>query len=110
MTNKLCHQTTAALCFISFKYIKIFSVFAASEDPLCHTINRSEQSDRVPRVRQGRMSGSRILACNSKYYHICCIKKVEELYNPCSEHKGADQLRSYCEGEVVLISTHYLCF
>ena len=24
------------------------------------------------------------------------IKKVEELYCPCSENKGADQLRSYC--------------
>ena len=28
------------------------------------------------------------------------IKKVEELYYPCSENKGADQLRSYCEADL----------
>ena len=28
----------------------------------------------------------------------------EELYNPCSENKGADQLRSYCEADL------HLCF
>ena len=25
------------------------------------------------------------------------IYKIEELYYPCSENKGADQLRSYCK-------------
>ena len=30
------------------------------------------------------------------------IYKVEELYYPCSENKGADQLRSYCEAELRL--------
>ena len=30
------------------------------------------------------------------------IKKVEELYYPCSENKGADQLRSYCEADLRL--------
>ena len=30
------------------------------------------------------------------------IKKVEELYYPCSENKGADQLRSYCEADLCL--------
>ena len=29
------------------------------------------------------------------------IKEVEELYYPCSENKGADQLRGY--GEAILI-------
>ena len=32
------------------------------------------------------------------------IKKVEELYYPCSENNGADQLRSYCEADL------WLCF
>ena len=27
---------------------------------------------------------------------------VEELYYPCSENKGADQLRSYCEADLRL--------
>ena len=30
------------------------------------------------------------------------IQKVEELYYPCSENKGADQLRSYCEADLRL--------
>ena len=30
------------------------------------------------------------------------IKKVEELYYPCSENKGVDQLRSYCEADLRL--------
>ena len=30
------------------------------------------------------------------------IKKDEELYYPCSENKGADQLRSYCEADLRL--------
>ena len=30
------------------------------------------------------------------------IKKVEELYYPCSENKGADRLRSYCEADLRL--------
>ena len=30
------------------------------------------------------------------------IKKVEELFYPCSENKGADQLRSYCEADLRL--------
>ena len=30
------------------------------------------------------------------------IYKVEELYYPCSENKGADQLRSYCEADLRL--------
>ena len=30
------------------------------------------------------------------------ILKVEELYYPCSENKGADQLRSYCEADLRL--------
>ena len=30
------------------------------------------------------------------------IKKVQELYYPCCENKGADQLRSYCEAELRL--------
>ena len=30
------------------------------------------------------------------------IKKVEEFYYPCSENKGADQLRSYCEADLRL--------
>ena len=29
-------------------------------------------------------------------------EKVEELYYPCSENKGADQLRSYCEADLRL--------
>ena len=29
-----------------------------------------------------------------------CICKVEELYYPCSENKGADQLRSHCEADL----------
>ena len=28
------------------------------------------------------------------------IEKVEEFYYPCSENKGADQLRSYCEADL----------
>ena len=32
------------------------------------------------------------------------IKKVEELYYPCSENKGADQLCSYCTADL------WLCF
>ena len=32
------------------------------------------------------------------------IRKVEELYYPCSENKDADQLRSYCEADL------HLCF
>ena len=31
-----------------------------------------------------------------------CIKKVEELYYPCSEMEGADQLRSYIEADLRL--------
>ena len=30
------------------------------------------------------------------------IEKVEELYYPCCENKGADQLRSYCEADLPL--------
>ena len=30
------------------------------------------------------------------------IKKVQELYYPCSENKGADQLRSYCKADLRL--------
>ena len=30
------------------------------------------------------------------------IKKVEELFYPCIEKKGADQLRSYCEADLCL--------
>ena len=30
------------------------------------------------------------------------IKKVDELYYLCSENKGADQLRSYCEADLRL--------
>ena len=30
------------------------------------------------------------------------IWKEEELHNPCSENKGADQLRSYCEADLRL--------
>ena len=30
------------------------------------------------------------------------IKVDEELYYPCSENKGADQLRSYCEADLRL--------
>ena len=30
------------------------------------------------------------------------FKKVEELYYQCSENKGADQLRSYCEADLRL--------
>ena len=30
------------------------------------------------------------------------IKKVEEMYYPCGENKGADQLRSYCEANLRL--------
>ena len=30
------------------------------------------------------------------------IKEVEELYYPCSENKGADELRSYCEADLRL--------
>ena len=33
--------------------------------------------------------------------------KVEELYYPCSETKGADQLRSYCEADLRLL--FYIC-
>ena len=32
------------------------------------------------------------------------IYKVDELYYPCSENKGADQLRVYCEADL------HLCF
>ena len=32
----------------------------------------------------------------------CWILKVEELYYPCSENKGADQLRSYCKADLHL--------
>ena len=32
----------------------------------------------------------------------CWIQKVEELYYLCSENKGADQLRSYCEVDLRL--------
>ena len=28
--------------------------------------------------------------------------EIEELYYPCSENKGADQLRSYCEADLRL--------
>ena len=30
------------------------------------------------------------------------IQKVEKLYYPCSENKGVDQLRSYCEADLRL--------
>ena len=40
------------------------------------------------------------MARNWKFW----ILKVEELYYPCSENKGADQLRSYCEADL------HLCF
>ena len=30
------------------------------------------------------------------------IKEEEELYYPCSENKGTDQLRSYCEADLRL--------
>ena len=30
------------------------------------------------------------------------IKKAEKMYYPCSENKGADQLRSYCEADLRL--------
>ena len=30
------------------------------------------------------------------------FKKEEEFYYPCSENKGADQLRSYCEADLRL--------
>ena len=33
-----------------------------------------------------------------------CIKKVEELNYTCSENKGADQLHSYCEADLGLVT------
>ena len=32
-----------------------------------------------------------------------CIQVEEELYYPCSQNKGADQLRSYREAEMVFV-------
>ena len=32
------------------------------------------------------------------------VEKVEEMYYPCSQNKGADKLRSYCEADL------HLCF
>ena len=34
------------------------------------------------------------------------IYKVEELYYPCSENNGADQLRNYCEADLRLCFSH----
>ena len=34
------------------------------------------------------------------------IKEVEELYYPCSENKGADQLRGYREPDLRLCFSH----
>ena len=48
--------------------------------------NRAVQSHKIPR--------------GWKFW----IQKVEELYYPCSENKGADQLRGYREAD------HRLCF
>ena len=40
------------------------------------------------------------------------IKKVEQQYYPCSENKGADQLRSNCEADLSLCfhMCKMLCF
>ena len=37
------------------------------------------------------------------------IEKVEELFYPCSENKGADQLRSYCDCWFSHAAAHMCC-
>ena len=38
------------------------------------------------------------------------ILKVEELYYPCSENQGADQLRSYCEADRAFVFAFVDCW
>ena len=38
------------------------------------------------------------------------IYEEEELYYPCSENKGADQLRSYCEADLCLCFAYADCW
>ena len=52
----------------------------------------SNRSDTKGRVQSQKMAG------DWKFW----IEKVEGLYYPCSESKGADQLRSYCEADLCL--------
>ena len=52
--------------------------------PTMWYLNRSDTNRRVQ---------SQKIARDWKFW----IHKVEELFYPCSENKGADQLRSYCE-------------
>ena len=54
-------------------------------------LNRSDTNRAVQSQKQARSLKFR-------------IKKVEALYYPGSENKGADQLRSYCEADL------HLCF
>ena len=54
-------------------------------------LNRSETNQPVQAQKQAK---------RLKFW----IYKVEELYYPCSENKGADQLRSYCKADL------HLCF
>ena len=51
--------------------------------------NRSDTNQAVQSQKQARSLKFR-------------IKEVEGLYYPCSENKGADQLRSYCEADLRL--------
>ena len=53
--------------------------------------NRSEKNRAVQAQKQARSLKFRIL-------------EGEEVYYPCSENKGADQLRSYCKADL------HLCF
>ena len=38
------------------------------------------------------------------------IQEEEGLYYPCSENKGADQLRSYCEADLPLVFANADCW
>ena len=51
--------------------------------------NRSDTNQAVQSQKQARSLKFR-------------IKEEEEVYYPCSENKGADQLRSYCEADLRL--------
>ena len=46
------------------------------------------------------------IARNLKFW----IQKVEELFDPCSENKGADQLRSSCEAVCAFVFAYADCW
>ena len=56
----------------------------------------------MKRFEPPRGKPNNVVSEQVRHKHRRWLEKVEELYYACSENKGADQLRSYCEADLRL--------